>query len=147
MLWLKFTGLSDAPKVSAPTVDSAISAQSTGDAWPEPTVTRPHRTVRCALDIVRCAQGTAATMVGFAKQGKNHALFMSGGAPDCPVCPRTEGNNCLPNGAQTALSCLGAIKGTPRCMEQYTKPLLNILRSLDSASTHQINCVRDLSTC
>jgi hypothetical protein len=106
------TRLSDAPKASSPTVDSAISAQSTGDAWPEPTITRPHRTVRCALDTVWCAQGTAAATVGFAKQGKNRALFMSGGAPNCPVRPWTEGNNCLPNGAQTTLSCLGAIKGT-----------------------------------
>jgi hypothetical protein len=53
-----------------------------------------------------------------------------------PVRPRTEGKNCLPNGAPTAPSCLGAIKGTPRRMEQYTKPPLNILRRIDSANTH-----------
>jgi hypothetical protein len=64
----------------------------------------------------------------------------------CPVRPRTEGNYCLPNGAPMASSCLGAIKGTPRCMEQYTKPPLNILRRLDSANTHLIHCLRDLST-
>jgi hypothetical protein len=71
----------------------------------------------------------------------NRALFMSGGAPDYPVCPRIEGKNCVPNGAPIAPSYLGAIKGTPRCMEQYTKPSLNILRRLDSASTHLIRCV------
>jgi hypothetical protein len=61
-------------------------------------------------------------------------------APDSPVRPRTEGKNCLPNGAPTAPSCLGAIKGTPRRMEQYTKPPLNIIRRLDSASTHPDHC-------
>jgi hypothetical protein len=71
---------------------------------------------------------------------------LSGGAPDCPVCPRTEGNHCLPNEAPTAPNCLGAIKGTPRCMEQYTKHLLSILRRRDLAFTHFIHCVRDLST-
>jgi hypothetical protein len=78
---------------------------------------------------------------------RNHALFMSSGAPDCPVRLRTESKNCLPNGAPMTRSCLGTIKGTPRRMEQNTKPLLNILRRLDSASTHLISCVRDLSTC
>jgi hypothetical protein len=72
---------------------------------------------------------------------------MSGGAPDCPVRPRSEGNYCLPNGAPTAPSYLGAIKGTPRRMEQYTKPPLNILRRLDSANTHLNHCLWDLSTC
>jgi hypothetical protein len=66
---------------------------------------------------------------------------LSGGAPDCPVRPWTEGNYCLPNGAPTAPSCLGAIKGTHRRMEQYTKHLLNILRRLDSTSTHSDLCV------
>jgi hypothetical protein len=67
---------------------------------------------------------------------RNRALFMSGGAPDYPVRQLTEGKNCLPNGDPTAPSCLGAIKGNPRRMEQYTKPPLNILRCLDSANTH-----------
>jgi hypothetical protein len=75
------------------------------------------------------------------KKERNHALFMSGGAPDCVERQRTEGKNCLPNGDPTAPSCLGAIKGTPRRMEQYTKPRLNILRCLDSASTHPDHCV------
>jgi hypothetical protein len=44
------------------------TARSTGDAWPEPTVTRPHWTVRCALDSVRCANWTEDSTVGFAKE-------------------------------------------------------------------------------
>jgi hypothetical protein len=52
--------------------------------------------------------------------------LLYGGATDCPVRPRTEGNKSLPNGTPTTLSCLGAIKGTPRRMEQDTKQSLNI---------------------
>jgi hypothetical protein len=71
---------------------------------------------------------------------------MSGGAPDCPVRHLTEGKNGLPNGTPTAPSCLGAIKGTPRRMEQEIKHSLIILRHLDFATTHSDHCVRDLST-
>jgi hypothetical protein len=70
---------------------------------------------------------------------------LSGGAPDCLMRPRTEGNQSLPNGTQTSPSSLGAIKGTPRRMEQYTKHPLNILQHLDFASTYLIHCYRDLS--
>jgi hypothetical protein len=71
---------------------------------------------------------------------------LSGGAPDCPVRPQTEGNYWLPNGAPTASSCLGAIKGTSKRMKQYTKHLLTILRRRDLTFAHLIHCVRDLST-
>ena len=54
-------------------------------------------------------------------------------APDCPVCTgqcpvrqATEGKNCLPGMLSTTPSCLGAIKGTPRRMEEYTKHSLSI---------------------
>jgi hypothetical protein len=63
-------------------------------------------------------------------------LFTVRCASDSPVHLRTEGKNCLPNGAPTTPSYLGAIKGTPRRMEQYTKPPLNILRHLDSTNAH-----------
>jgi hypothetical protein len=74
------------------------------------------------------------------KKETNGVLSMSGGAPDYPLRQWIEGKNCLPNGVTTTPSCLGAIKGTPRHMEQNTKPPLNILRSLDSASTHPDHC-------
>jgi hypothetical protein len=68
-------------------------------------------------DCVRCAKGTEGATVGFARKGRGSSirqvLFMSGGAPDCPVRHPTEGKNCLPIGTSTAPSCLGAIKGTP----------------------------------
>jgi hypothetical protein len=75
------------------------------------------------------------------KRKKITHCSLSGGAPDRPVGPRTEGNYGLPNEAPMAPSCLGAIKGTPRRMEHHTKSPLNILRRLDSASTHSIHCV------
>jgi hypothetical protein len=43
-------------------------------------------------------------------------------------------------------SCLGAIKVTPRRMEETTKLSRNILRLTDSDSTHLILCVNDLSS-
>jgi hypothetical protein len=67
-------------------------------------------------------------------------------APDCPVHHPTEGKNCLSIGSPTAPRCLGAIKGTPKHMEQDTKHSLNILRRLDSAITQSVHRVRDLST-
>jgi hypothetical protein len=63
-------------------------------------------------------------------------------APDCySGCPvvvhhSTEGRHCLPSWSPTAPICLGAIKGTPMRMEEYTKLTRNILRHLDSVFTH-----------
>ena len=90
------------------------AAQSTGDAWPAPTVGRRHQTVRCAADSVRCANQPKDPTVGYARNGRRSApdilQCLSGGAPDCPVRHPTEGKNCLPRMPPTAPSCLGAIK-------------------------------------
>jgi hypothetical protein len=118
------TGLS-----GEPTVGHAIRARHVA----EPTVGMGHRTVRCAPDCVRCANGSKAPTVGFAKEGKKSA-------PDCPVRQATEGKNCLPGMHSTAPSCLGAIKGTPRRMEEYTKHSLSIPKHQDFDSTHLILC-------
>jgi hypothetical protein len=116
-LRLKVAKLSGETTAPAPTVGSAINAQSTGDTWLEPMVTRPHRTVRCATGLPVVPKGLRLQRSALPDKERNHALFMSGGAPDCSVRPRIEGKNCLPNGAPTDPSCLGAIKGTPRHME------------------------------
>jgi hypothetical protein len=76
--------------------------------------------------------------------GKGLTLFPF--QSDCPVRHSTEGKNCLLSRSPTASSCLGSIKGTPRRMEKYTKLSRNILRLPDSASTHLIRCVSDLSS-
>jgi hypothetical protein len=84
----------------------------------------------------RAPRGPKAQRLASPEKEGDQALFMSGGAPNCPVRQPAEGKNCLPNGDPTAPSCLGAIKWTPWHMEHYTKPPLNILRRLDSATTH-----------
>jgi hypothetical protein len=71
---------------------------------------------------------------------------MSGGAPDCPVHHSTEGKIGLPSWPPTTPSCLGAIKETPRRMEEAPKHSLSTLRHPDSAPTHLIRCVSDLSS-
>jgi hypothetical protein len=114
------TGLS-----GEPTVGRAIRAGHVA----EPTVGRGHRTVRCAPDSVRCANGSKAPTVGFAKEGKKSA-------PDCPVRQATEGKNCLPRLLSTAPSCLGAIKGTPMRMEEKTKHSLSNLDHSHSTLAH-----------
>jgi hypothetical protein len=48
-------------------------------------------------------------------------------APDCPMRQATEGKNCLLEMLSTAPSCLGAIKGTPRRMEENKKQPLSIV--------------------
>jgi hypothetical protein len=71
---------------------------------------------------------------------------LSGGAPDCPMHHSTEGKDGLPSLSPTAPSCLGAIKGTPRRMEEQPKHSLSILRLQDSNFTHSILCDSDLSS-
>jgi hypothetical protein len=56
--------------------------------------------------------------------------------------PRTEGNQSLPNGAPMAPMSLGAIKGTPRRIEHYTKHLLNILQHRDITFTPLLRQMR-----
>jgi hypothetical protein len=58
----------------------------------------------------------------------------------CPVRQATEDKNCLPGMLSTAPSCLGAIKGTPRRMKEYTKHSLRIPKHQDSYSVHLILC-------
>ena len=62
------------------------------------------------------------------------------GTPDCPVRPTTEGKDGLPDLFSTAPSCLGAIKGTPRRMEEDTKHSYNIPKHQDIDSTHLVHC-------
>jgi hypothetical protein len=74
------------------------------------------------------------------KKERNPHRTVSGGAPYCPVRQATEGKNCLPGMLSTAPSCLGAIKGTPRRMEENTKHSLSITKHQDFNSAHSILC-------
>jgi hypothetical protein len=103
-----------------------------------------------APDSVRCANSSKSSTVGCANLGKQSApdteQCLSGGTPDCPVRHPTKGKNCLPGLLSTAPSCLGAIKGTPRQMEEYTKHTLNILRLPHSIFAHSIDILSDSSS-
>jgi hypothetical protein len=126
------------------------AAQFARDAWPTPTVGWGHRTVRCAPDSVWCANQPEDPTVGCARNGRRSApdneQWMSGGAPDCPVRHPTEDKNCLPEMPPAAPSCLGAIKGTPRRMEESPKYTLSILNLPHSISAHLIDFLSDLSS-
>jgi hypothetical protein len=74
-----------------------------------------HRTVSGAPTALRLQRPASPN-----KEGDLHRT-VSGGAPDCPVRQSTEDKICLPGMFSTAPSCLGAIKGTPRRMEEHTK--------------------------
>jgi hypothetical protein len=132
------TGLSggapDCPVSQRPPAQRS-AAKSACDAWPAPTVGWGHRTVRCAPDSVRCANQREVAMVGCTK---NERKARTGGAPDCPVRHPTEGNFGLPRMPPTAPSCLGAIKGTPRRMEEIPKHSLIIPKHQDSILAHSI---------
>jgi hypothetical protein len=71
---------------------------------------------------------------------------VSGGAPDCPVHQATEGKNCLPGMLSTAPSCLGAIKGAPRRMENNTKRPLSIVDHSHFILAHLFDFLSDLSS-
>ena len=64
----------------------------------------------------------------------------------CPVHQSTEGKNCLPGLLSTAPSCLGAIKGTPRRMEEDTKNTLSILDHSHFIFAHSFDILSDLSS-
>jgi hypothetical protein len=126
------------------------AAKSAGDAWPAPTVGWGHRTVQCAPDSVQCANQPEVATVGCARNGRKsrtgHEQWLSGGTPNCPVRHPTEGKISLPRMPSTAPSCLGAIKGTPRRMEERPKHTLSTLSLPHSVSAHLIDRVSDLSS-
>jgi hypothetical protein len=128
------TGLSDEP-----TVGRAIFARHVV----APTVDRGHRTIRCAQDSVRCANGPEAAMVDCARFGRKSRTGQATVAVRCATRQkaRMAFQVCLQR--LTAPSYLGAIKGTPRRMEESPKHSLSILRLSHSASAH---CVSDLSS-
>jgi hypothetical protein len=101
------------------------AAQSSGDAWPEPTVSwctglsGVHRTVSGAPRGPRAQRSTLPEKEG--DQAPDKLLFMFGGAPDCPVRHPIEGKDSFPNGIPMAPRPLGTIKGTPRHLKQKRK--------------------------
>jgi hypothetical protein len=93
---------------------------------------------------VRCANGSQI----FSSQQQSDELFMEINrapdsvrcAPDCPVRHETEGKDGLPDLFSTAPSCLGAIKGTPRRMEEDIKHSYNLSKHQVIDLAHSIHC-------
>jgi hypothetical protein len=79
------------------------------------------------------------------KKEINPHRTVSGGAPDCPVHQTTQGKNCLPGMLSTAPSYLGAIKGTPRRMEENTKHPLSIVDHSYFILAHLFDILSDFS--
>jgi hypothetical protein len=119
-------------------VSQRSAAQSVRDAWPAQRseggtgLSGVHRTVSGAPTAPKRQRSAAPN------QERNPHRTVSGGAPDCPVRQATEGKNCLPGMLSTAPSCLGAIKGTPKRMEEYTKHPLSIPKHQDLISAHSL---------
>jgi hypothetical protein len=120
------TGLSGEPTAASATVGRAIRGRCVASANGR----------QGAPDSVRCANCHESATVVCAKIGRRsrtgHEQWLSGGAPDCPVRHPTEGKDSLPCWPPTARSCLEAIKGTLRCMEELPKHSRNILSLQDS---------------
>jgi hypothetical protein len=125
-----------------PTVGRGICARHV--VWP--TVGRKHRTVRCAPDcpVRQICNGRQRSAALFKEI--NRAPDSVRCAPDCPVRPMTEGKDGLPVLFSTAPSCLGAIKGTPRRMEEVPKQLLSILDHPHSVFAHPFVILSDSSS-
>jgi hypothetical protein len=121
---------------AGPTVGRAICAGHVA----EPTARRWHRTVRCAPDMSSAPTAPRLPTVDCAVYGKKSGTGHVRCAPDCPVRQTTEGKNCLPRLLPTAPSCLGAIKGTPRRMEENTKHLLIISKHQDIDFARSFHC-------
>jgi hypothetical protein len=124
-------------------VSQRSAAQSAGNTWTAPTVS-------WCTGLSDVHQTVSSAPMGPEEQRPDAPDLEGDRAPDsysdCPVHHSTEGRNCLPRLSPTAPSCLGAIKGTPRRMEENTKLSRKILRFPDSDSTHLILCVSDLSS-
>jgi hypothetical protein len=115
------TGLFGEPTVASATVGRAIRGRRVARANDR----------QGAPDSVRCANRHESATAVCARIGRRsrtgHEHWLSGGAPDCPVRHPTEGKDSLPCWPPTAPRCLGAIKGTPRPMEEASKHSRNIL--------------------
>jgi hypothetical protein len=121
-------------------------ARSARDTWPSQRLeggtglSGVHRTVSgapTALNLQRSASPN--------KERNPHRTVFDG-APDCPVRQATEGKNCLPRMLSAAPSCLVAIKGTPRRMEEYTKHPLSIVDHSHFILAHLFDILSDLSS-
>jgi hypothetical protein len=121
-------------------VSQRSAARSARDTWPSQRLeggtglSGVHRTCPVRQRLQVCQRSASPF------KERNLAPDSVRCAPDCPVRQTTEGKNCLPRLLSTAPSCLGAIKGTPRRMEENTKHSYNIPKHQDIDSAPLILC-------
>src|SRR5688572_29561862 len=121
-------------------VSQRSAARSTRDTWPSQRLeggtglSGVHQTCPVRQRLSGCQRSTVPFMEG------NRAPDSVRCASDCPVHQSTEGKISLPRLLSTAPSCLGAIKGTPRRMEENTKHSYNIPKHQDINSAPLILC-------
>jgi hypothetical protein len=102
-------------------VSQQSAARSARDTWPSQRLeggtglSGVHRTCPVRQRLQVCQRSASPF------KERNLAPDSVRCAPDCPVRQTIEGKSCLPRLLSTAPSCHGAIKGTPRRMEEYTK--------------------------
>jgi hypothetical protein len=85
------------------------AAQSAGDVWPAATVGWAHQTVSGAPTDPEDQRSDVLDL---------ECDRAPDSYSDCPVHHPTEGKFSLPSWTPMAPSCIGAIKGTPRLMEE-----------------------------
>jgi hypothetical protein len=131
-----YTGLSGEPTVGQ---DQRSAARSAQDTWPSQRseggtgLSGVHRTCPVRQRLPHLQRSSSP----FKERNR---------APDCPVRPTIEGKDGLPDLLSTAPSCLGAIKGTPRRMEETSKQLLSILDHPHSVFAHPFVILSDSSS-
>ena len=114
------------------------AARSARDTWPSQRLeggtglSGVHRTCPVRQRLSGYQRSTAPLLEG------NRAPDSVRCAPDCPVRQSTEGKISLPRMLSTAPSCLGAIKGTPRRMEEIIKHTQSNPKHRDFDSTHLV---------
>jgi hypothetical protein len=117
------TGLSGEPTVGG----QRSPARSAWDTWPSQRLeggTGLSGVYRTCPVRQRLSGGQRSTSL---EKERNRAPDSVRCAPDCPVRHATEGKICLPGMLSTAPSCRGAIKGTPRRMEEDTNHPLSTI--------------------
>jgi hypothetical protein len=127
---------------AGPTVGRGIRARCVAGANGQ----KGHRTVRWHRTVSGAPTARNLQRSASSNKERDPHRTVSGGAPDCQVRQATEGKNCLLEMLSMAPSCLGAIKGTPRRMEENTKHSLSIVDHSHFILAHLFDILSDLSS-
>jgi hypothetical protein len=127
---------------AGPTVGRIIRARRVARANGQ----KGHRSVRCAPECPVCTGQCPVRQRLQSANGRLRQRRKEICTGQCPVRQATEGKNCLPGMLSTAPSCLEAVKGTPRRMEENTKHSLSIVDHSHFILAHLFDILSDLSS-